>query len=143
MIILDTNVISELMRGNQCSENVFNWTSEQSLTNLFTTTITQSEILYGIAILPQGKRRDKLQQAANLIFTEDFSERILSFDQKAAVNFAKIASQRRKIGRHISQSDAQIAAICYSHHASLATRNIDDFQSCNIAIINPWEYQLT
>ncbi|MGB5635577.1 MAG: type II toxin-antitoxin system VapC family toxin [Waterburya sp.] len=143
MIILDTNVISELMKGNQCSANVFNWTSGQLMTNLFTTTITQAEILYGIAILPQGKRQDELKKTADLMFKEDFSGRILSFDQKAALYFAQIASQRRKMGQPISQADTQIASICYSQNATIATRNVDDFKNCNIAIINPWEYQLT
>ncbi len=75
------------------------------------------------------------------MFTEDFSGRILSFDQTAAVSFAEIASQRRRTGQPISQADAQIAAICLSHNATLATRNIEDFINCNIAIINPWDYQ--
>ncbi|NET85203.1 MAG: type II toxin-antitoxin system VapC family toxin [Moorea sp. SIO1F2] len=142
MIILDTNVISELMKGNNCSFSVSNWTSQQLITNLYTTTITQAEILYGIAILPQGKRQYELQKAANLMFTEDFSGRILSFDQKAAVSFALIASERRKIGQPISQADAQIAAICLIHNATLATRNVDDFKNCNIAITNPWDYRV-
>jgi predicted nucleic acid-binding protein len=142
MIILDTNVISELMKGKKCSENVYNWTSQQNISNLFTTTITQAEILYGIAILPQGKRQNELLKKANLMFAEDFSERILSFNQKAAVAFAKIAAQRRKKGQPITQADAQIAAICYSHNATIATRNVDDFVGCDITIINPWEYQL-
>ncbi len=138
MIILDTNVISELMKGDQCSKNVFNWTSKQLISNLFTTTINQAEILYGISILPQGKRRNRLQESADLMFKLDFNERVLPFDQKAAVSFAKIASHRRKIGQAISQADAQIAAICHSHNATLATRNTNDFKHCNIALINPW-----
>lgn len=137
MIILDTNVLSELMKGDQCSKNVFNWTSRQPITHLFTTTITQAEILYGISILPQGKRQNRLQQSADLMFRLDFDKRVLSFDQKAAVSFAKIASHRRKIGQPICQADAQIAAICHSHNATLATRNTNDFKHCNIALINP------
>lgn len=85
MIILDTNVISELMKGEKCSENVYDWASQQPITELFTTTITQGEILYGIAILPKGKRREKLFNLANLMFQEDFDGRILSFDTKSAV----------------------------------------------------------
>jgi len=138
MIILDTNIISEIMKGDDCSENVYNWTSQQSITELFTTTITQGEILYGIAILPKGKRQEKLLNLANLMFQEDFEGRILSFEQKSAVAFAQIASHRRKKGLPISQADAQIAAICYSNSATIATRNVDDFQECNIAIINPF-----
>ena len=142
MIILDTNVIYELMKGDKCSTNVYNWTSKQNINNLFTTTITQAEILYGIAILPQGKRKNKLVKQANLMFIEDFFNRILSFDEKAANAFADIASRRRKKGQPISQADAQIAAICYCYKASIATRNVEDFINCNIEIINPWEDEI-
>ncbi len=102
MIILDTNVISELMKGDKCSTNVYNWTSKQNINNLLNTTITQAEILYGIAILPQGKRKNELVKQANLMFIEDFFNRILSFDEKAANAFADIASRRRKKGQPIS-----------------------------------------
>ncbi len=78
MIILDTNIISELMKGNKCSENVYNWTAQQNINNLFTTTITQAEILYGIAILPQGKKQTELRERANLMFEEDFKNRIIN-----------------------------------------------------------------
>ncbi len=73
------------------------------------------------------------------MFTEDFKNRILSFDQQAAICFAKIASERRQNGTPISQADAQIAAICSTHQATLATRNVTDFRGCGIVIINPWE----
>ncbi len=91
-----------------------------------------------IAILPSGKRRDEIYKLANLMFAEDFPDRILAFDQKAAISFAEIASQRRKSGQPISQADAQIAAICYRNNATLATRNVKDFVNCNINIINPF-----
>ncbi|WP_017655924.1 type II toxin-antitoxin system VapC family toxin [Fortiea contorta] len=138
MIILDTNVLSELMKP-QKSEIVRNWAAQQSLMNLYTTTITQAEILYGIALLPTGKRRNDLNQAAQLMFLEDLAGRVLPFDQAAAVAFANIASQRKQNGTPISQADAQIAAICYTHTATIATRNVSDFQECGISIINPWE----
>ena len=140
MIILGTNVLSELMKP-QKSQSVSNWTKKQPLLSLFTTTITQAEILYGITLLSEGKRRNELAQAAQLMFYEDFNGRILPFDQNAAVAFAQIASQRRKNGTPISQADAQIAAICFIHGATIATRNIADFQGCGINIINPWEYE--
>ncbi len=138
MIILDTNVLSELMKPKK-SEIVRSWAAQQSLMSLFTTTITQAEILYGIALLSAGKRRDELSQAAHLMFSEDFAGRVLPFDQAAAVAFANIASQRRHNGTPISQADAQIAAICYTHAATIATRNFSDFEECGISIINPWE----
>lgn len=140
MIILDTNVLSELMKPNK-SQAVSNWTKQQPLLSLFTTTITQAEILYGITLLSEGKRRYELSQVAQLMFSEDFYGRILTFDQNAAVAFANIASQRRKNGTPISQADAQIAAICYTHGATIATRNVSDFQGCGINIINPWQYE--
>ncbi|MEH2417186.1 type II toxin-antitoxin system VapC family toxin [Nostoc sp.] len=138
MIILDTNVLSELMKPKK-SEIVRSWAVQQSLMSLFTTTITQAEILYGIALLSAGKRREELSQAAQLMFSEDFAGRVLPFDQAAAVAFANIASQRRHNGTPISQADAQIAAICYTHAATIVTRNFSDFEGCGISIINPWE----
>jgi predicted nucleic acid-binding protein len=140
MIVLDTNVLSELMK-RKGSKVVRNWAAQQPLMSLFTTTITQAEILYGIAILPEGKRRNELTDAANLMFAEDFSRRVLPFDEAAAIAFATIAAQRRANGNPISQADAQIAAICYTRQATIATRNVSDFTGCGISIINPWEYE--
>jgi predicted nucleic acid-binding protein len=140
MIILDTNVLSELMKHKK-SEVVRSWAAQQPVMSLFTTTITQAEILYGIAILPHGKRRDELTKAANRMFAEDFSRRVLPFDEAAAVAFANIAAQRRANGMAISEADAQIAAICYTRQATIATRNVSDFEGCGISIINPWEYR--
>ena len=140
MIVLDTNVLSELMK-RKGSKVVRNWAAQQPVMSLFTTTITQAEILYGIAILPEGKRRNELTHAANLMFAEDFFRRVLPFDEAAAVAFANIAAQRRANGNPISQADAQIAAICYTRQATIATRNVSDFTGCGISIINPWEYQ--
>ncbi|MDY6781554.1 MAG: type II toxin-antitoxin system VapC family toxin [Cyanobacteriota bacterium] len=139
MIILDTNVLSELMQPRG-SWIVRQWVAAQPMTTLFTTTITQAEILYGIALLPSGKRQSELNRAAQLMFSEDFAGRILSFDEAAAIAFARIAAERRRIGSPISQADAQIASICYSRQATIATRNISDFQRCDISIINPWEF---
>jgi predicted nucleic acid-binding protein len=137
-IVLDTNVLSELM-NLQGSKKVKNWVATQPRENLFITTITQAEILYGIAILPDGKRSQALREAAQAMFTEDFAGKILPFEQKAAVCFAEIAANRKKIGRPISQADAQIAAICLANNAEIATRNVEDFIECQINIINPWD----
>lgn len=138
MIILDTNVLSELMKP-QGSSVARQWVSRQSMLDLFTTAITQAEILYGIALLPSGKRQNELSQAAQLMFAEDFAGRILSFDEISAIAFARIAAERRRAGNPISQADAQIASICYVHQALLATRNVADFEGCGISIVNPWE----
>jgi predicted nucleic acid-binding protein len=137
MIVLDTNVLSELMKSNG-SPTVYEWVSKQAQMSLFTTTITEAEILYGIALLPSGKRRDALTEAAQQMFAEDFDARVLSFDTPAAIAFAQIAAELRQIGRPISQFDAQIAAICYSRNAQLATRNVTDFQGCGLSVLNPW-----
>jgi toxin FitB len=138
MIVLDTNVLSELMNP-QGSQTVKSWVDAQLRADLFTTTITQAEILYGIAILPEGNRKQRLQAAAYSVFSQEFCNQILLFDSQAAEHFATIAADRRRQGRPISQSDAQIAAICRTHQAALATRNVDDFSDCGITIINPWE----
>ena len=138
MFILDTNVVSELMKP-VVSAAVETWCASQSRDSLYITTITQAEILYGIAILPDGKRQQRLQNLAQAMFQEDFLNKILPFSQEAAQYFAIIASDRKGQGKPISQFDAQIAAICRSHQATLATRNTDDFADCGIDIINPWE----
>lgn len=137
MIVLDTNVLSELMKS-QADKLVLRWIRKHKTTSLFITTLTQAEILYGLEILPEGKRRADLQKAAKSMFELDFTRRILPFSSDAAQQFAIIAAKRRTIGRPISQIDAQIAAIASSHHATLATRNVDDFEECGIDIINPW-----
>ena len=133
MIILDTNILSELMKL-QPDKSVMPWFKKHQTTGLFTTTLTQAEILYGLEILPAGRRKNALKQAAKSMFELDFAVRILSFDTDAAKSFATIAAKRRTIGRPISQIDAQIAAIARSHHAILATRNTGDFEECNVAL---------
>lgn len=137
MIILDTNVISELMRAEPAPA-VLAWIQSQPGLGLFTTTLAQAEILYGLALLPEGKRRDALQAAARAMFAADFADRILSFDTSAAPVYAQIAAARRLAGRPIAQIDAQIAAITRARGARLATRNVMDFEACGIELINPW-----
>lgn len=140
MIVLDTNVISELLRPAP-AEQVISWIASQPLDNLYTTSITQAEMFYGVLILPEGNRRTKLEQAIAAIFREDFAGRILPFDAGAALAFAKIAAQRKLSGRIISQADTQIAAIAHFRQAHLATRNISDFADLSIPQINPWRSQ--
>ena len=138
MIVLDTNVVSELMRPAP-SEAVLRWISGHPTALLFTTTITQAEILFGLALLPEGRRRGGLVSAAERMFAEDFAGRVLPFDGAAAQAFAHIAAARRQKGRPTGALDAQIAAIAHSRGASLATRNVADFLDCGPVIINPWE----
>jgi toxin FitB len=137
MIILDTNVISELMRAEPAPA-VLSWITSQPGSGLFTTTLAQAEIYYGLALLPEGKRRDALQAAARAMFETDFADRILSFDTSAASVYAQIAAARRLAGRPIAQIDAQIAAIARARGARLATRNVKDFDACGIELIDPW-----
>ena len=138
MIVLDTNVLSETLRPNP-ADSVKRWIEAQPPTSLFTTAICEAEILYGVALLPEGRRRSALQDAVAAIFAEDFLGRILAFDSTAARAFANLAAVRRQSGHPIAKFDAQIAAIALSHGAALATRNVDDFAHCGIKIINPWE----
>lgn len=137
MIVLDTNVVSELMRS-QPDARLMTWFERQPAAGLFTTTLTQAEIFYGLALLLDGRRRQALTAAARLMFDEDFAGHILPFDVEAASIYPEIAADRRQIGKPISQVDAQIAAIVRSRGARLATRNTRDFSDCGITVVDPW-----
>ncbi len=137
MIILDTNVLSELMRPKP-SASVMAWIARQPEAELFTTSITEAEIFYGIEMLPKGKRREHLIMAAKVVFTEDFSGRVYGFDSAAARAFSRIASSRRSHGRPISRSDAQIAAIAKTRRARVATREVKGFEQCGLDVVDPW-----
>jgi predicted nucleic acid-binding protein len=137
MILLDTNILSELMRPTP-EEAVEQWLADQPAASVFISAITEAELRYGLALMPPGKRRSALAVEIENMLGEDFSGRILPFDSPAAVAFAEIAAERRQAGRPISQADAQIAAIARSRGAALATRNVPDFEGCGVEIINPW-----
>jgi len=137
VIVLDTNVLSEALKPTPAGA-VLRWLAAQAPASVFTTTITLAEVLYGIEVLPAGKRRLQLLTAVEKMFAEQFDGRILSFDEEAARLFASIAASRTAAGRPISQPDAMIAAIARSHHAALATRNTSDFERCGIQVIDPW-----
>jgi hypothetical protein len=137
MVILDTNVLSELMNPSP-SPNVFRWIQYQALIGLFTTAVTQAEILYGVELLPKGKRRTALETAVETTFEEDFVDRILPFDSNAARLYSVIAASRRKIGRPMGELDTQIAAIAASCGAVVATRDIAGFEHCGVTLVNPW-----
>jgi predicted nucleic acid-binding protein len=138
VIILDTNVVSELMKPAP-AQTVGGWTAQQPVTGLYTTSITQAEILHGVLLLPKGKRQAAVLAAAHAMFSEAFAGRILAFGSDAAQAYAHIAAQRRHAGRPISHFDAQIAAIAAATGAALATRNVADFDGCRIKVINPWD----
>jgi len=137
MIVLDTNVISELMRAEP-DVTVMDWFTQQPIAGLFTTTVSEAEIYYGLELLPDGRRREALQTAARAMFEEDFGGRILAFDSDAARAYGDIASARRLVGQPISQFDAQIAGIVRSRGARLSTRNLRDFVNCKIELVDPW-----
>jgi predicted nucleic acid-binding protein len=138
VIILDTNVVSELMRPVP-EAIVVRWFSSQAFDDLRVTAITTAEILYGIEILPQGKKRLALQAGAERLFEVVFADRMLPFDDRAARVFPLIAASRRRQGRPIEKLDAQIAAIARANHAALATRNARDFEGCEMRLVNPWD----
>jgi predicted nucleic acid-binding protein len=131
-------VISEIMKAAP-SPRVMEWWSQQPSAELFTTTVTMAEVLYGIEILPRGKRRDSLLAVADLVFTQDLAGHILPFDEEAARAFAAIAASRRAQGRPIAELDAQIAAVARTRRAAIATRNTSDFEGCGVSLINPWQ----
>ena len=137
MIVLDTNVLSELLRPTPAPQ-VEAWLAAQDGTNVYFTAVGEAELRHGVAILPAGRRRDTLAQAIEGMLDEDFRDRILPFDREAARAYAAIAAERRAAGRPISQFDCQIAAIARAHGASVATRNIGDYEGCGVAVIDPW-----
>ena len=137
MFVLDTNVVSELMK-QRVDSMVRAWSDAQLTGDLFLTAITEAEIRAGIAVLPEGERRRGLDTAAERFFGVLFRGRILPFDSRAAQAYAVIAAARRAAGRPISHADCQIAAIARSVGASVATRDAEGFEGCGIDVINPW-----
>ncbi len=139
IVILDTNIVSELLRPSP-EPRVEAWLAAQDSRSVYLTTISEAELRYGAAVLPAGRRRDALLEAVDGVLDEDFRGRILAFDRLAAEAYAGIAANRRAAGRPISQFDCQIAAIAQANEASLATRNVKDFQGCEVDVIDPWAY---
>ena len=138
MIVVDTNVLSELMRSEP-STSVLRWMDSRQRSEVGITAISVAEILYGIGALPEGKRKRRLFDAATTIFEEYFPGRIYAFDQLAAVEYADIVLGRDRRGNPISMPDAQIVAICRVSGSELATRNTKDFENTGVALINPWQ----
>lgn len=137
MILLDTNVLSELARPVP-DPNVLAWVDAQPPGELATSAVTAAELWYGVARLPVGRRRSGLIDAVDGLLNEDLGDRVLPFDMVAAAHCARIVASREAVGLPISVSDAQIAAICVSHRAPLATRNTKDFQETGVSLIDPW-----
>ena len=140
MIILDTNILSELMRSEP-SPQVISWLDSLSTADIATTAITVAELRYGAARLPSGRRKAALMVAIQSMLREDLDGRIEPFDASAATDYASIVTEREASGRPIAMADAQIAAICRSLGAELATRNVKDFVGTGIDVTNPWEHR--
>jgi predicted nucleic acid-binding protein len=138
MIVLDTNVLSEMLRPTPAPQ-VEAWLAAQDGKGVYFTAIGEAELRHGVAILPAGRRRIALAAAIDGMLDEDFRDRILPFDRDAARAYAVIAAARRAAGRPISQFDCQIAAIARAHGASVATRNTEDYEGCGVELIDPWQ----
>lgn len=136
MIILDTNVVSELMRAEP-APRVASWVRERDGRELRTTVITLAEIRDGIARLPDGRRKQVLLAAADEVFSV-FEDQVMPVDAAAAEHYAAIASSRERAGKPIAGFDALIAAVCRSRGAALATRNVSDFDGTGIEVMDPW-----
>jgi len=136
MIVVDTNVLSEFARPSP-EPSVVSWLSDQTNSNLCTTTITEAELLAGIALLPPGKLKAELENFAAATL-QRFESRILPFDREAARQYPGIIAARRAAGLDMGSTDCQIAAIARAYGASIATRNVRDFRHCGVDIIDPW-----
>lgn len=139
MIILDTNIVSEFMTSPPSSA-VLNWLNEQNVSSLYLTSITIAEITYGLCVMPVGNRKNLLEERFKLFVDSAFKQRVLSFNESAATLYGDILAEKRKLGQPMSCFDGQIAAIARLHSFSIATRNIKDFTSCQVDLINPFEF---
>lgn len=137
MIVVDTNVVSELMRSHP-AQAVLDWFAGREAGDLYLTAINEAELRAGVAILPEGRRRELLQAAVDAMIAEDFAGRVLSFDSAAARAYARIVADRRSAGLAIREADCQIAAIAHAAGGSVATRNVGDFRRTGVEIVNPW-----
>jgi predicted nucleic acid-binding protein len=137
VIVLDTNVISELMRS-QPDLAVVAWIAGQPRGTVYTTGVNEAEIFYGILAMPEGRRRSSLAAGAEALFAEEFAGRVLPFDGVAARRYAEIVVLRRRAGKPIEAFDALIAATAWVAGAAIATRDVQGFAGCGLAVINPW-----
>ena len=137
MIVLDTNVLSELTRRTP-EAGVVAWLDSFPETKIATTAITAAELLHGVSRLPAGQRKTALAAAVHALIDDDFQGRVEPFDATAASHYAAVVNERETLGRPISAADAQIAAICRARGAVLATRNIKDFEETGVELVNPW-----
>lgn len=137
MIVLDTNVVSELMRPTP-TPAVEQWVAARPAASLFFSVVGEAELRYGVAILAAGRRRDALASAVKAMLRDDFAGRVLPFDSAAARAYAEIAARCRAVGRPVAQADGLIAAIARSRGMALATRNVRDFEEMGLDLLDPW-----
>lgn len=137
MIVLDTNVVSALMR-REPDPVVVAWLDGLPPESVWTTSITVFEVRLGLEILATGRRRRQLEDAFAKALEEDFENRVLPFDQAAAQAAGRIAAERRRSGRSIEVRDVQIAGIVNARKATLATRNTRHFEGCGLVLVDPW-----
>lgn len=137
MILLDTNILSEVMRPAP-DPRVICWLNGSDAGHLHVSTISIAEILYGLDLLPAGRRRLGMEEQVEAFLLKGFSQRIMAFDEGAARHYGPLMADRRRAGRPMAAPDGQIAAIARSRAMALATRNIRDFEACGLALINPW-----
>ena len=138
MLVLDTNMLSEMMRPEP-ERKIADWIVRQPSDELFTAAVCQAEILSGLAIMPSGRRRADLEEAARSMFADDFAGRVLPFDTEAADAYAEIFAGRRKAGQPSGTIDLMLAAIARVRGASVVARNVADFEGVGVAIVNPWD----
>jgi predicted nucleic acid-binding protein len=138
VIILDTNVTSELMKA-QPNPAVISWFAQQPPAELFATVITIAEISYGLERLPRGRRRTSLEQSYESIFV-NMADHILPFDVEAALRYGALQAGKERAGVAMDPMDAQIACIATCHGATIATRNEKDFAGCGVELVNPWRH---
>ena len=136
-ILLDTNVVSELMRPVP-NATVEVWLSRYEKSDFYLASVSEAELRYGIALLPSGRRKERLKTSMEAMLQRAFQDRVLSFDRKSAHTYAEIAASRKLAGRPYSVFDCQIASIASSNDCVLATRNIRDFVGMGVDLLNPW-----
>lgn len=142
LILIDTNVISEMMRPNPAPQ-VLAWFGGQDASTLYLSAVGAAELRRGAAILPAGKRRNLLIAQVDAMIAEDFAGRVIPFDSEAAVAFDAVDVDRRNAGRPITLAYCPIAATARAHGAAIATRNVTDVEDCGVQVMNPWAYSET
>ena len=140
MILLDTNVVSEPLRATG-NANVLAWIDGQNIETLYLSTISLAELRYGVAALPEGKRREALHNGLELRILPLFTDRVLSFDDAASKSYAVLRARAKAQGKAIAPVDGYVAAIAAAHGLIVATRDVAPFMAAGLTFINPWEVE--